>query len=533
MPRGSLLDADVYFRFLHSGSHSIHRTIIDDIRIGQFDVSGPAVVSVGSNVPMAGPVSSVDVQFTEPIPPTTDWLANVEFQSPDGRSIPWSGSPTSSADQTTYTFAFAPAETLNGIYSVRVAADVADFAGNGMNQDGDAVNRESNGDDAFSGSFEIGPATAQTLPFTQGFEASNLTDLQGWSFATDDEIQPSAHDHPRQGATPHELAPGQTKHLPALFAEQVGVKHVKLGPAAIHAGVTVDPLYRSAGIALPLDQIGLVSDLELALVVARTLAFLQGLLFDVRQGVGQELTDDGARPLAAIRPLLLHRRDRSVHGRPPVLADFAKPAQQLHPIPKPGPLGVKLPHEVEVLVKYRPPFRFVHFFTGAVEQCHRRLPGPAQDLHLRFVGRLEAPTRVNDVEDAAAVQDGLQEFDFVGKLIAAAVGVDERMHRTQALIGARRALLEPGKRTPRILKTRAVDDPEHHPAADLERVLRAPLRGAWVAGDRNRRIFGQGGHDRGLALVDVANDDEHGGVARGRFTPFADRAHVSAASNHR
>ena len=183
---GITLDTDVYFRFNHFGSHPIHEAIIDDVRIGQFDVAGPAVASITPDGLIPGPVSSVDITFTEPIPPTTLWSDYVDFTSPDGHDIAWSGVPVDSGDQTTYTFNFSQAESLRGQYNVNVSADVADYAGNPMNQNMDELNGASDEMDAFFGTFEVGPSTAQTLPYQQDFESPDLTALDGWSFAATD-----------------------------------------------------------------------------------------------------------------------------------------------------------------------------------------------------------------------------------------------------------------------------------------------------------------------------------------------------------
>ncbi|WP_197456026.1 Ig-like domain-containing protein [Stieleria neptunia] len=180
---GVALDSDVFLRLRHASYFTTHESIVDDVRVGQFgDLIGPAVETISPNSMTTGPVSSVDVTFSEPVDATTFNAADVAFTSADGSPLALVGDPVDSGNQTTFTLNFDAAQTLNGTYHVHIDSDVTDIAGNRMNQDGDEVSGETIGDDDFMGTFEIGPTIAQSIPYFQDFEVADLQSLDGWSF---------------------------------------------------------------------------------------------------------------------------------------------------------------------------------------------------------------------------------------------------------------------------------------------------------------------------------------------------------------
>ncbi|MDV6033296.1 MAG: hypothetical protein F9B45_25055 [Phycisphaera sp. RhM] len=180
---GIMLDSDVFLRLRQASYFTTHEAIVDDVRVGQFgDLIGPAVATIAPNSMTAGPVSSVDVTFSEPLDAATFTSADVAFISADGSPLGLLGDPVDSGNQTTFTLNFDAAQTLNGTYRVYIDSDITDIAGNLMNQDDDEVNGETIGDDDFSGTFEIGPTIAQSIPYFQDFEVADLQSLDGWSF---------------------------------------------------------------------------------------------------------------------------------------------------------------------------------------------------------------------------------------------------------------------------------------------------------------------------------------------------------------
>ncbi len=176
-------DEDVYFRLFQSASHSIHAIILDDVRIDQGDVIGPRVEQMDPNTEIPAPVDTFELSFSEAIDPTSFTAEDVTVHGPNGSLVPLNGDPIDSGDQVTFAVNFASPQTVAGVYRVQVGPNVADTAGNLMNQDRDEVNGETDGSDTFSGTFEVGPAVAQTVPYQQGFEASDLSLLPGWSFS--------------------------------------------------------------------------------------------------------------------------------------------------------------------------------------------------------------------------------------------------------------------------------------------------------------------------------------------------------------
>ncbi|HSL32826.1 MAG TPA: Ig-like domain-containing protein, partial [Candidatus Limnocylindrales bacterium] len=125
-------------------------TVTDDLTL-TIDTAGPRVSS--SDGPQAlAPLSTFAVHFDEPIDAATLTLADIGITGPGAIPIAATSITGAGADWVVH---FAP-QTAVGVYTVTVGPDVADLAGNAMNQDGDAANGES-GADRFAGVVEIAP----------------------------------------------------------------------------------------------------------------------------------------------------------------------------------------------------------------------------------------------------------------------------------------------------------------------------------------------------------------------------------------
>lgn len=180
---GIATDNDVFLRLKQQSFHSSHDSIIDDVRVGQFgDLRGPRVDAISPDSLIAGPVSAVNVTFNERIDATSFTLEDVSIYGTDGLLIPLASGPIDNGDQMTFSLNFADPQSLRGDVSVHIGPNLNDIAGNLMNQDDDARNGETAGEDTFFGGFEIGPSQPQTIPYAQDFEVASLALLDGWSF---------------------------------------------------------------------------------------------------------------------------------------------------------------------------------------------------------------------------------------------------------------------------------------------------------------------------------------------------------------
>ncbi|MEQ8789709.1 MAG: Ig-like domain-containing protein, partial [Pirellulaceae bacterium] len=179
---GVALDADVYIRLQHNAYYAGRRVTFDDVRVSNEDAFGPRIVSQTPSTQVTGSLASISVTFNEPIDAASFTALDVSVSDPSGAVVPLAGDPVDSGDQTTFTISFAAPQALAGTYVFVIGPDVRDVAGNYMNQDGDAANRELGGVDDYAGVFQIGGA-AQLFPTTQTFESGSLVALPGWSFA--------------------------------------------------------------------------------------------------------------------------------------------------------------------------------------------------------------------------------------------------------------------------------------------------------------------------------------------------------------
>lgn len=209
---GIARDSSVYVRFRHSGSLPASMTL-DDVRISNLDVFGPKIVSQAPTGLIAGPLTALTVVFDEPIAANSFTAADVTIVGPDGFPVPVLGDPVAGADNRTFTIPLNTA--LSGSYSFRIGSDVLDVAGNRMNQDGDAYSGETNGQDDYSGVFQLGPPVAQTIPYVQDFEAADLSALAGFTWNA-------------TGSTTFALTSGDNPHG--------GTQHLKLDSTASVSG---------------------------------------------------------------------------------------------------------------------------------------------------------------------------------------------------------------------------------------------------------------------------------------------------------
>jgi hypothetical protein len=151
----------------------------DDVRVmssGE-DLFGPRVVS--HTEPATAPVSSFDVTFDEAIGSFP--LDQVSISSPGNNPI--TPSAVTTTDNVTWTVEF-PAQSLSGDYEFRINPGVTDASpwANPMNQDGDAINGETN--DWYDGSFTVESEPVTVYPFVEDFEDGDINLLRpSWEFA--------------------------------------------------------------------------------------------------------------------------------------------------------------------------------------------------------------------------------------------------------------------------------------------------------------------------------------------------------------
>jgi hypothetical protein len=226
---------DFQLRFYQDGDYDNRGFVFDDIQVmtsGE-DLFGAQVISQTPTETLDGPVSSVEVTFSEPIGSFP--LDQVTITGPIGNAI----EPTSvtTTDDLTWTVTFAP-QGLPGVYRLELGPQILDAApqANPMNQDGDWINGETS--DTYLGSFAIAVEPANSFPFLEDFETGSIGGLGGyWGFETQGtgRVQVTAGQNPR-GSYQLELSQTDygTNHAAAIL-------HLDLLDGVTPAsGVTVD-----------------------------------------------------------------------------------------------------------------------------------------------------------------------------------------------------------------------------------------------------------------------------------------------------
>jgi subtilisin family serine protease len=150
------------------------------------DSSGPHITAAVPNASGANPVSSVRVTFNEAINPDSFLPEDVSLTGPGGGSIAITGVTPVGTGNTQFDVTFATQSAV-GTYTVVIGPDIADTAGNPMNQDQDGFNGEPA--DQFAGTFTISSTTffQNTTPLTlPDFSTRTSTITVGQGFTITD-----------------------------------------------------------------------------------------------------------------------------------------------------------------------------------------------------------------------------------------------------------------------------------------------------------------------------------------------------------
>jgi hypothetical protein len=118
---------------------------------GTFEIStdrlGPQVVSVSPTTPIAPGLSTITIAFSEPVDARTFTVASIHsLVGPAGPITPLAVTDIDPVHHEIYQITFA-SQTADGIYTLTFGPDVADLAGNLMNQNNNLTNGETPGDE--------------------------------------------------------------------------------------------------------------------------------------------------------------------------------------------------------------------------------------------------------------------------------------------------------------------------------------------------------------------------------------------------
>ncbi len=119
------------------------------------DLTAPRVISTDANGIVSGPIDRITLSFSEPIQDGSFSLADVAaLEGPDGPITPTAVNPLSPGE---FEITF-DAQDVSGVYRLVVGPEIADVAGNLMDQDGDGSGGETT-EDQFETTFtlEAGP----------------------------------------------------------------------------------------------------------------------------------------------------------------------------------------------------------------------------------------------------------------------------------------------------------------------------------------------------------------------------------------
>lgn len=175
--RGIALDGDVYLRFVNSVVGTVS---LDDVRIDAIDTVGPRIVSVMPTTP-TGPVTAVDITFSEQIQPGTFDAAALEISDDGWGGAHGIGAPVDLGDGKSFRVTLDSTLSVAGNYDIYFDFDPPNFpqdlVGNILQPTpGTSLTRF-----AFYPDLEISQSTISTFPYSQDFNGPvNL--MEGWAF---------------------------------------------------------------------------------------------------------------------------------------------------------------------------------------------------------------------------------------------------------------------------------------------------------------------------------------------------------------
>jgi len=203
---GLVLDNEVFIRFRHSSQYKGGFTW-DDVRIGtDRGVFGPRVaeatpIRTGGS---SGAVTGIRIRFDKAIDPATFTWHDVTITAPGGAAISLAGNPVDSGDHTSFDAVFGAGNPASGVYFISIGPSLTDPAGTRMDQDHNGLPG-----DPFSQALTVG-ASPQALPYVQGFESGDLTEvLAAWEFKVDGGAIAVGAGHAREGSYALELSQPQ------------------------------------------------------------------------------------------------------------------------------------------------------------------------------------------------------------------------------------------------------------------------------------------------------------------------------------
>jgi subtilisin family serine protease/fibronectin type 3 domain-containing protein/methionine-rich copper-binding protein CopC len=149
-----------------------------DVALGGPDTTGPQVRESSPTGTATGPVDRITLTFNEAIADGSFTVADVASLTGPGGAIPATGINKLSPNQ--YEVLFAP-QNVAGSYSLTIGPDVADLAGNPMDQDGDKTPGEVP-DDQYTISFTLQPGPTYLARYDFGTAISPVA--KGYSRVT-------------------------------------------------------------------------------------------------------------------------------------------------------------------------------------------------------------------------------------------------------------------------------------------------------------------------------------------------------------
>lgn len=158
---------------LGGGDPLVMINAVDIVQVG-LDSSGPRVIGTTPDTEAATSMNAITVSFDEAVDPATFTAADVSLSGPGG-AISITG--VNQLGPNDFEVQFANQTTL-GDYILTVGSDIADIAGNLMNQDGDTSNGEPT-DDQFTKTISLIAEPPFEARFDFGTTSSPL--LSGWT----------------------------------------------------------------------------------------------------------------------------------------------------------------------------------------------------------------------------------------------------------------------------------------------------------------------------------------------------------------
>ena len=301
-------------------------------------------------------------------------------------------------------------------------------------------------------------------------------------------IDDPAGDRATRCAEGNEIPLFQAEGQPGLRGEEVGFEEFEIAFAALDVSVAIDQLHVAARFAFEAAKLTPILFFEFAGRFPCRGIFRDVLDFLIRQGGLDHFGNDPGGVLALATALFDERLDGGVQRLPPFLPELPETTQEFDLLVEGRLEDIDHADDPKELPERVLPGLDKAGLADRIDDGHARLTGPAKDFHFRFILGAIGGGAIDDVDDAGAIDDRLEEFAFVVEAFLGGMLADEPCNNRRARRRAGFGVFHPVEGGAGALKAGRIHQRINGPAIDPHRKLAGRPGGARFGSNVDREV---------------------------------------------